>query len=502
VKIGWKLAIALTVPLVTLTVVLGYLFQVRSRELLRGELAREGRAIARVVQLASEDYLRDRQVADLQELAERIAGYERVLGVRLFDEHGRLTYQSVSLDPYPFIHYKELGRALSERRTFETRRRIGGEPVVGFIVPLSNRRGAIAGAVQVLQLESYIEEDARATRDFILMLTLCMLAATIGVVLLVTRFSIGRPIEDLVRRFREVGGREVPTPLAVRGRDELSLLSREFNGMCERLDRTRQSLVSEQEQRRQMEMRLRNSERLAGLGRLAAGLAHEIGTPLNVISGRAESIRRRGAQDESTQKGLGIIVSQTDRIVRIVRDMLDFARVKTPRRIETRLLAVIETATDALEESFRERSVTVSVTSDSDSPTLLADPDRLQQVFLNLLNNAADAMPEGGRIRIHCSRETVQNPERPGPARDCLVVTISDEGAGIRPEDRVHVFDPFFTTKDAGSGTGLGLAVSYGIVEEHGGWFDLESEVSRGTRVTVHLPIHPEEDTLEEAARA
>ena len=139
-KIGPRLTIALVVPLLALTAVIGVVYERRSQDLLREELNKEGRAIALVVRIATEDYLRDRQESDLKELIERLSGYERVLGLRLFDAQGRLTYQSRSLDPYPFRHTTQLRRVLNERRLMETRRQFGRETAVGFIVPLVDRK--------------------------------------------------------------------------------------------------------------------------------------------------------------------------------------------------------------------------------------------------------------------------------------------------------------------------------------------------------------------------
>jgi two-component system, NtrC family, sensor kinase len=488
-RIGIKLTLALVLPIVALTLLLGYSFQVRSRELLREELAKEGRAISRVVQIASEDYLRDRQVADLRQLADRITGYERVLGVRLFDQKGALSYQPATLEPYPFENWAEVRRALAEKRTFEMRRLIGNQPAVGFIFPLSNRRGQIVGAVQVLQLESYIRQDESQTRAFILQLTLAMVAAMLVVVLAVTRANISQPIARLVRSFREVGAREVPTRVPLRGNDEFAWLSSEFNGMCERLESTRATLVREQEHRRQVEAELRNAERLAGLGRLAAGLAHEIGTPLNVILGRAESVLRTEQVSELGAKHLGIIVSQSERIARIVRDMLDFARVKPRRRTETDLSAALRTTLDLLGQRCTSQGITTQLVTTDALPRVFADPDQLQQVFLNLASNALDAMPNGGRLRIETGTALGSNPERAEGPRPCVTVTVLDNGVGIAPGAIKHVFDPFYTTKDAGRGTGLGLSVAYGIVEEHGGWFEVHSDADRGTSFRVFLPI-------------
>lgn len=250
-KIGLKLTLALVLPMVTLTLFLGFTSQDRSRELLREELAKEGRAISRAIQIASEDYLRDRQIKDLRQMADRLT-------ISTCRASGSSTAPARSCTSRTCCSrtrstWAELRRALAEKRTVEMRRSVGDQPAVGFLVPMFSRKGQLVGAVQVLQLESYIAEDERATRSFILGLTLAMVAATIVVVLIVTRVNISRPIARLVSSFRDVGASEVPRRVPVRGVDEFALLSREFNGMCERLETTRANLVREQEQRRQVE---------------------------------------------------------------------------------------------------------------------------------------------------------------------------------------------------------------------------------------------------------
>ncbi len=489
-RIGVRLTVSLVVPLVALTVLVGVLYQRRSQELLREELGKEGRAVALVVQIASEDYLRDLQFTDLKQLIDRATGYEHVLGFRLFDASGKIIYQSTSLEPYPFRHQTELHQVLAQRKLIEMRRFIGKESVVGFIEPLVDRSARLQGAVQVLQLESYIHEDSMSTLKFILSLIVVMAIAIIAVVMVVTRVSITRPVAELVTSFREIGAQGVAARVPVHGDDEFGWLAREFNGMCERLQAARLSLATEQERRRQIETRLRNAERLAGLGRLAAGLAHEIGTPLNVISGRAESLIRTVDGNDIAQKHLRIITAQTERIVRIVRDMLDFARQKPPRRVATDLAGAVRDVLDLVEAQLAKRSVRVETVFPDELPTIVADPDQLQQVFLNLTLNAMDAMPQGGTLRISLAPEVLTDPARGGLPKSCVTVCFADTGTGIAPEVRNHVFDPFFTTKEAGQGTGLGLSVSYGIIEEHSGWFELTSDIDAGTRITVVLPLN------------
>jgi signal transduction histidine kinase len=303
---------------------------------------------------------------------------------------------------------------------------------------------------------------------------------------------MARPIAELERSFRQVGGGDLPARVPVRGDDELGRLALEFNRMCERLESAHRSLVSEQRRRQQVEDRLRNAQRLAGLGRLAAGLAHEIGTPLNVISGRTDVLLRHLASDERSTRNLKAISTQSERIVRIVRDMLDFARMKTPRRMPTSVAELVHTVVDLSRGELERCGVAVQIEIPEELPAVIADADQLQQVFMNLVVNARDAMTSGGTLLITAVDQSLPHPERGGVTRRHAVVSFEDTGAGIPEEHRERVFDPFFTTKEPGKGMGLGLAVSYGIVEEHGGWFDLESHPGQGTRVTVYLPIEGE----------
>ena len=500
-RIGVKLALSLVIPLVLVAAVIGYLYWQQSRAFLRTEFAREGRAIAMVVSVAAEDYLRDQKLEDLRQLAERVKGYERVQGLRLFDAAGRLTYQSNTLDPYPFQHVQALKQVLQDRMPRETRRMIGAQPAVGYIFPLVAPAGNLLGAVQVVQLESFMKEDASQALRFILVLSLAMVVSTVLIVLLVTRASISRPIQDLVERFRQVGAREPPAWVQVRGDDELSRLASEFNGMCERLDAARRSLLEEQDERRIMEARLHHADRLAGLGRLAAGVAHEIGTPLNVIGGRAEALSRFVAGQEAPTRHVRIITAQIERIARSVRAMLDFARMKPTRRAEIDPLQSLKAVLELMERELEGRKVRARLETEGEIPRLIADADQLQQVYLNIVINAIDAMPGGGTLRVQASERSVRHPERGGPPRRFLFVSFEDTGIGVAMEHREHVFDPFFTTKPIGSGTGLGLSVSYGIVREHGGWIDFTSEPGRGTRVTVVLPLDAREvERVREAA--
>ncbi len=226
---------------------------------------------------------------------------------------------------------------------------------------------------------------------------------------------------------------------------------------------------------------LRRAEKLATIGTLAAGMAHEIGTPLGIISGRAEQVLLRLGTPDSTdaaRKGLTSILAQVEKVSGTIRQLLDFARV---RPVEARALApaaLFEGLAGLLDHRFAQGKVRLTVELPLTLPPISGDPAQLEQVFVNLLLNAADACAPGGHVKVGAVVEGAR-----------LVFAIADDGCGIPPEHTSAVFDPFFTTKKRGQGTGLGLPIAADIVKNHGGTLELDSEPGQGTTVRVGLPI-------------
>jgi PAS domain S-box-containing protein len=233
-------------------------------------------------------------------------------------------------------------------------------------------------------------------------------------------------------------------------------------------------------QQRALEDQLRKTERLAELGTLASGMAHEIGTPMNVILGRAELLMRK-ATDERTRRGLETIVTQVERITKIMNQLLSFARKRSAGRRGVNLEAIMIDVLDVLQERFDKHHIEVTKTVAPQLPMVLADPDQMNQVFLNLILNACQAMPEGGTLNLALH-----------PTGSMVELTIQDTGCGIPQEQQSKIFDPFFSTKAVGEGTGLGLTVVHGILQEHQGAIRVSSVPGQGTIFIVSLLIHAE----------
>jgi signal transduction histidine kinase len=257
--------------------------------------------------------------------------------------------------------------------------------------------------------------------------------------------------------------------------DELGDVARAFNSMSERLE-------SESERALALENQLRRTATLAVAGKLAAGLAHEVGTPLNIISGRAEFMLKSLPAGDPRREELEGIVGQIERVSRIITSLLDTVRPQPPQFEPSDIGSLVSQVFPLLSHAARQRGVTLVQHIDEGLPRIHADPAQIQQVVINLVLNALDATGPAGRVTI--SGQEMLRDERAG-----LAVIVTDTGSGIVPELLPRIFEPFLTTKPRGQGTGLGLAICRDIVRAHGGRLCAESNVGAGSTFTVWLPL-------------
>jgi signal transduction histidine kinase len=303
---------------------------------------------------------------------------------------------------------------------------------------------------------------------------------------------VGRPVQELVEKTRRIAAGDLSGPVHVKSRDEFRELADSINDMCAQLGASQERLRRETAARIQAIEQLRHADRLRTVGRLAAGIAHELGTPLNVVAGRAGLIASGKLSAEDVNKSAGTIKTEADRMTGIIRQLLDFARRSTPRRTVVDLRQVVSGTADLLAGIARKRNVQI-VLAAADAPlTANVDVGQLQQVLTNLIMNAVQAMPQGGTVELALDGTRAISPYRPDDGEaDFVCISVKDSGAGIASEHLEQIFEPFFTTKDVGEGTGLGLSISYGIVQEHGGWIDVASETDQGTCFFVYVPQEP-----------
>jgi signal transduction histidine kinase len=261
------------------------------------------------------------------------------------------------------------------------------------------------------------------------------------------------------------------------------------------VERLRAGAHAEAMARRLAVEQLRQMERLGVVGKLAAGLAHELGTPLNVILGHAELLKSARVTSVMIETSSNTILAQTEKMTAIIRGLLDFSRRSGAERSDVDLDKLAKGASAVLRPLARTKGVAIDVASDSLEPAFVqGNQTELEQVLVNLMMNGIQAMPKGGTLHVRVNAHAHEgggNALSSEPSVAC--VEVEDEGVGITPGNLPKIFDPFFTTKDVGEGTGLGLSVSYGIVSDHGGRIQVSSSVGLGTRFSVFLPrVHHE----------
>ncbi len=276
-------------------------------------------------------------------------------------------------------------------------------PVYYRIEPILNSQNQTVGAFVLGRRGLGFTQTLEARRNRIVLTTSILIGLLSLFILLLVRRNVSRPIEELIERIRSIGEGQWEKRIEVRGANEISSLAREFNRMCERLEETYGRLVKEQQDRLNLERNLRQSDKLASVGQLAAGLAHEIGTPLNIIGGRAEFLLRRPRSDEEISQNLQIIRSQIDRITGIVRQLLEFSRRREPAFRKVELEPLLNKVIGLLEHKVVDKSIQVKIDIPESLPAIQADPDQLQQVFINLFLNSLHALQPGGTIKIRAA---------------------------------------------------------------------------------------------------
>lgn len=498
-KLGTKLAISLVLTTIVIMVIHGYLSIQQDRQNIVREIRVGMRGFTRAIQAALNDiYGSEKDLKATQEFINRVGSKGNIHGLVLYDLSGKPVAVSESLqglegfpdlDPKPILEINP-GQVLKGGEGVEGYANSPGQLIYYRVEPVFNSAQELVGAFVLGRQGWGLSRTIEARRNRIILTTSTLVFLLCFLILIIVRRNVSRPIQELTERIREIGKGHWEQRIEVSGRDEVGYLAEEFNRMCARLEETYRRLVQEQQEKLSLEKNLRHSERLASVGQLAAGLAHEIGTPLNIIAGRAEHLLRRERGPEETNENLKIIRSQIDRITGIVRQLLEFSRRKEPVLRAVDISSLLTNVQRLLQHQIEEKRVAVKLELSGPLPEIQADPDLLQQVFINLYLNSLYVLDAGGTITVRADltgdEESVPNRAN---GRSWLKVSFEDNGPGIPPEHIDHVFDPFFTTKDIGEGTGLGLAVSYGIVKEHGGDIRVESERGRFTRFVIRLPV-------------
>ena len=331
------------------------------------------------------------------------------------------------------------------------------------------------------EARAFAREVLAANAIATIVLTLGVAAITVGI----ARFVLLVPLRRLVAMARAVRDGDFRHRLGMSRDDDIGQLAKEMDATCDKLEaaqRATESHIAALEQ-------LRHSDRISTLGRLAASMAHELGTPLNVVELRAQMIASgETATLADIRKDAAIIVQQAQRMTRIIDEVLSFARRRPPKLSRVDLVDVVQRAIALSAQTAKKRSVVVQLDAPSAGMDIEGDADKLLQIVLNLVINGAQAM-RGGALTVGV-RDVHRPPENDpdGPFGRYACIDVVDQGVGIEKECLPRIFEPFFSTKSADEGTGLGLSIAQGIAREHEGWISVVSEAGRGAAFSVYLP--------------
>jgi signal transduction histidine kinase len=450
------------------------------------DVKKETSLLAYSLLVSVENALRDQQSEDVQELLQQLERLKPSIDVAIYIQNRTVIRSGAESWIWPEQIEHALLRAALEG---EVKQFYFPEEDPDFLVislPFNKASAAMPGNLAVVRSLQKMKDDLNKTKTSIILSFLSFILFTSLLCFALGHIYISRPLHELrqaMLAFRN--STEPPEPLPVKGRDELASVRQEFNRMTDELFSAYRRLDAETQKRRHLQRALQNADKMITIGQLSAGLAHEIGSPLQIINGRARALAGGGEDPKEVRRIANILVDQTDRITRIVQRLLEFSPRHASEPVLCDVIQAIAEVIDMLGFEARRQGVVMTYTHPETLPLLLISKDGIQQIVLNLLSNALAAIVDAGSIAIELSQSSIAYADS---STSSLRLTVSDTGTGIAPEHQPHLFEPYFTTRSKQGGTGLGLAVVKTLVTEMGGSVVAESEFGKGSRFIVHLP--------------
>jgi two-component system NtrC family sensor kinase len=523
VKVGLYLTIALTLAMFGFTALVVW----HQRQELLANVAERVTQLSEVITKSTRYAMLQNQPDYVERIIHDVGNQDGIDKVRILSKDGKITHstnsaeigQTLDRKPEACSHCHQSEQPLeqvprSERTwTFTTPE---GRRMLGSMEVIRNERSCYTAACHqhakatsvlgVLDIVYSLDEIDRSMRVSAFTIAAFSLGFIIVASLCVSFFVhrlVYVPLRDLETGARRLASGNLEQTIPVRSEDEFGQLSASFNAMTAALKLSQQELrewghtLEEKVEKRTQELRLAQAEavrgeKLASVGLLAAGIAHELNNPLTGILTFSHLIRRKMPDGSPDAEDLDVVIRETKRCAAIIRRLLDFAREKTPEKKFADLNQLIEETARIVERPAHLRDIEITMDLDRDLPPVWIDADLIKQVIMNMLVNAQHAIEEKGSITVRSRR--CPEPRRPEPGAEPVPMvefSIIDTGCGIPTENLQRIFDPFFTSKEVGKGTGLGLSVSHGIVRSHGGAIEVESKVGEGSTFRVTLPIKP-----------
>ena len=496
-KISYKLIAAVGGVAVLIIGIFAYVILNAHQEQLISELRRSADQLSETVKSSTHyDMLLNRRDS-VHRIITTIGKQPGIQKVRIFNKDGAII---LSTDPTDMgrmvdIHSEACDGCHAankplERLEIPDRTRIfqppGSDRILSIINPIYNEPSCwqstchahaptkkVLGVLDISMSLGEVDRDMQASQRRLLLFGIVAIAAVSLMIYLLVNRMVLRPVQKIVAATRKVAAGDLHYRIALAKRDEIGILADSFNEMTHKLSEAQRQVYQ--------------SQKLAAVGRLAAGVAHEINNPLTGVLSYSSFLLKRAENKPEYKADLEVIVRETKRCRGIVKGLLDFSRQSPPEKHMSDINEIAERAIQIVQTQMDAHHVELKTNLRADLPKIHADANQIQQVLVNLLLNANDAIGEGGgTIEFVTDFETVGSEPQPPPKR--IEIRVSDTGCGISAANLQKIFDPFFSTKGA-KGTGLGLAVAWGIIEKHNGHIEVESEAGKGTTFRIFLPL-------------
>jgi two-component system NtrC family sensor kinase len=521
-RLAMRLVLSITVIVVIVAAISGLVnLKIEEGQLLNAMILGADQ-LSKSITSATWHAMRDDHREVVYQIVETIAAKQGVDGIRMYNRTGQLMFSTIPAESHGVVssdapscascHSKNSARLEldlpSRVRIFSD----GSHRKLAMVTPIYNEKACsqaechahpapmkVLGVLDISLGLDRVDADMSAMKRRVLMVTGVEIGLIGLFIVFFTQRFVSRPIHKLIEGTEAISQMELDHPLHMAGSsEEIDKLARSFDRMRERLrtaladiNQFTRDLENKVEERtlqlKAAQQKLLQTDRLASLGQLSASVAHEINNPISGVLNLGMLMQRIMANGtvpptrvEEFRKYLGQIVAETTRVGRIVSDLLSFSRRSKPQRAPGDLNKVVRTTLSLVQHKLTLGNVETETHLQEDLPEVPCDQSQIQQVVLNLLLNAAQATQSKGGGQVSITTES-----RPGE----VVLTVADTGEGIPPEYLSKIFDPFFTTKPEGKGVGLGLAVSYGIIQAHGGDIEVKSKVGEGTSLIISLPL-------------
>lgn len=434
---------------------------------------------------------------DVQKIVANVGAVPEIDTVRIFDEAGIITYSAAP---------EEVGRAVdsldysvyqSEEKSRPFKSEGSGHRSFCMVQPIENalqcrrchgQERDVLGVLDVCVSMAETEMRIAGSSRFLYASTVTTVVLVVAAISLSLWVLVNVPVNRLVRTMAKAQKGDLKARARVHRKDELGHLAQSLNSMLEKLDE------SDLELKRYHAEQMKRADRLATIGELAAGIAHEIKNPLAGIAGATQVLAREFADDDPRKPVTQEILKLIERLDTTIRDLLDFARPSPPESILTDLGDLISKTMFLIERmpERKQHDIEIVLDIDDDVPLVPVDPDQLRQILLNMGLNAIQAMPAGGTLTVRLRSEADQELAEVHPAEDYVMISFEDTGSGIEQDKLRSIFTPFFTTKT--QGTGLGLPITMRIIEQHGGHITVQSTLGEGTIFRIYLPKEPAQE--------